>query len=386
MSMDYDFYDNKGDEWSVAALLSDDQELRNAVAEYLMAKHNPDLIRYLRKRLPKSWAELAISEVWAGFYRTIQSQGVRESIGQLLGGIAKYKWVDMMKLRERERQLEADIPYELASMTTVEDMVELDELTEYKIGVPYGNSVLTPCQRVIWALERQYEFPREIISRILGKSRGTLDTHMSQANHKVKAEIEAERDRPMYWHDNPFAAERRSMSDAAVIVENFGSWLIPQLTPEEIEPLGLRQVELAQNYHALLIVPRWKRAASDTEYGQLSLLLVRREAKDQWKKEVGRIERNPEAKRFRFPEACMVDLDVDNGSINLSVQMLVEIWPDIDSTEYSGHTYLSTHHSPLLVPITLGEWHPSMYLDPEHNQEVTVYERWPFVPHDETWQ
>lgn len=384
--MDKDFLDQKSDEWLVAALLSEDEDLRNAVASFIMETHGPDLERYLRKKLPRVWADQALSEVWAGFYQTLQRQGVRESIGQLLGSISKNKRSDTVDVMQRETQFEADIPYELAGLEQVEESVELGELATYLLGLPYEDSVLTSCERIVWALEKQYQFPRDVISRILGKSRDTLNTHFSNAKKRILQRVMSDEYMPRYWHDNPFMIRDPHFSDSAVIIENFGSWFLPRLTPEEIKPLGLPKVELERNFGAMLMVPRWKKGGgSNTEYGKLSLLLVRQETQDQWSKEVGRIKRHPEANRFRFPEACLVDLDVDNGYIDLSVQTLVELWPDLDPPEHSDNTYLAVHNVPVLVPIMLGTWDPGLYFDPDVNDGGTAYDRWPFLPTDEDW-
>jgi DNA-directed RNA polymerase specialized sigma24 family protein len=385
MSTDYDFYDNQGDEWLVAALLSDDQPQRNAVAEYLMAKHNSELKKQLRG-FSRDEIDETLSDVWSGFYQTLHGPGVQASIRQLLGGILRNKKADRLALRYREQQFEADEPIDVASPLDVESLVELRERLEYSLGLSYGNSSLTPCQQVVWTLEVQYQLPRSVMSRILGKSRGTLSTHMSDAYQTVDEQMRRQQDRPQHWHENPFARENHTMTESAVIVENFSHWLIPQLTPDEIAPLGVQQAELAQHYRAMLMVPRWKKGStSGTDYGKLSLLLVRREAVKQWRDEEARVVRNPQSRRFHFPEACLVDLDVEDDTVALSVQTLVEIWPDLDALEHSDNLYLSSHKTSSLVPVTLGVWDPSLYFDPTVNDGGTAYDRWPFLPSDEEW-
>jgi DNA-directed RNA polymerase specialized sigma24 family protein len=384
--MPEDALDQKSDAWLVAALLSEDENDSATAAHAIVEMHGPDLLRYLNRKLPKDWAEQGLAEVWLAFFETLQRSGLKTTIGQLLGGIAQKRRADLVDQLTRERRFEADLPYELAGAADVELSVEDEEIENYRVGVAYGESVLTSCEQMLWALAVQYGFSNDVISRIVGKSRDTLNTHFSNAHQKVKAQIRAADYAPPTWRANPFPVKDRPDTERAVIIENFESWFLPSLTPEEIKPLGMPAAELQRDYSALLIVPRWQGPeAHETAYGNLSLLLVRQDAQAAWRKQVGRIRRHPDAKRYRFPEACLVNLDVDNGYLHLEVQTLAELWPDLDAPAVSDRTFLALHNVPVLVPVMLGAWDPDLYLDPDLNHGGTAYDRWPFLPAADSW-
>lgn len=115
------------------------------------------------------------------------------------------------------------------------------------------------------------------------------------------------------------------------------------------------------------------------EYGGLDLLLVRNEDHKRWYQEVTRIQRRPHGRTFRFPDACLVALNVDNGFLSLEVMSLIEIWPDLDSPEHSNNTWVSMHNVPVVVPIMYSPLDEGMYDDPEIFNGGTAWDRWPFL-------
>lgn len=380
---------DKSDVWLVDALRSADEADRNAATAHIMEAHTPQLRAFMRKKLSAAWAEDALNDTWLAFYAAVRRSGVETSIGQLLGGIATHKRADKVAYVAQEKRVEADLPYDLddpwdsigaANDVDVVGEVEADEARDYLLGLPYGQSVLTPCERMLWALEKQYEYPRETIARILGKGRDTLNTHLSNAHLKVRRFLHRGDYAPETWDDNPFPNRNPHFSDQVVIIESFESWFLPRLNEEELEPLGMSAEELEENYTSLLLVPRWKASERDaTEYGGLDLLLIRKDDTAQWRKEAGRLMRNPAAKRFRFPATCLIHLDVDNGLLKLEPQTLIEIWPDLDPEEQSDNVFLSVHNVPGVVPVMFSPLDEGLYDDPDIFNGGTAWDCWPFL-------
>jgi len=307
-----------------------------------------------------------------------------DAIGAYLGGIARNKRADKVTFLAKENRLEEDVPDFEDGIGDEEGGFEDESgngaMRDYLVALPYGSSLLTPCQRMLWALTSQHNLPIATASRILGKSSETLHAHISAARKAVKKHVNLNDLPPKVWEDNPFPTNNQKLPDDAVIIENFSSWFLPRLTEDEAAPLGLPPDELAEHYSALLVVPRWKSdEGNDTEYGGLDLLLVRNEDHAQWYKEVTRIQRRPHGKSFRFPEACHVTLNIKDGFLNLEVMSLIAMIPDLDSAEHSDNTWLAVHKVPTLVPVTYAAIDEGLYDDPEYFGDETAWDRWPFI-------
>ena len=164
--------------------------------------------------------------------------------------------------------------------------------------LPYGDLFLAPCERLDIGTGSTIQTSGAFISRLLDKSGDTLNTNWSTATQEIGRQIRANDYRPTMWEDNPFVLRPQHRSEDATVVEQFRDAFIPNLSPDELKPLGIDLEELKKNYLATLLVPRWMKAETQqSDYGRLSLLLVETEAMEEWKTQARKLVRNPLTKR-----------------------------------------------------------------------------------------
>jgi hypothetical protein len=298
---------------------------------------------------------------------------VEVGVFALLKTIAFRRCAEEIKKQEKERKFEENIPLPEESGQQV--FLEKKEIDQFVRQLPFA-APLSECPRVVFALRGLYEYPPRVVARLIGKSRGTVDTHYSNAKTKVREYLKG-RDYELdvasrKW---PWTAYRLAQQAPSLVVERFANCVTPQLTPDELEPLGLTVEEFQNNYVASLMLP-WEPIESE-ELRYPSLVLTRRPEWDNMQEMFAQLKKDRHAADQISPEECLLklDVDVDNEHIILSVEQILEFFPEPEGwaeKEISENTYLSVHLPKLTIPVSFGFFDRSLFT-PE------LHKRWPFL-------
>jgi RNA polymerase sigma factor (sigma-70 family) len=367
----------KSDEWLVEALRGDDPQEVDSAMRDLQARYEAEVRRYAYHRIAgHSWVDLddVVQETFTGFYKYIKGHKVDVGVRALLLRIAKYKCADAINKQEKERKFEYGIPLPGESGTAV--FLEMRERDQFARQLPF-TSPLSECQRVVFALRSLYEYPPRVVARLLGKERGTVDTHLSAANKRVREYLQSmDYELDVASRNWPWTKYRMAEKPPGLVVERFANCISPQLTADELKPLGLTAEEFQNNYVTSLMLP-WAPIDESEEPRRPFLILTQRMEWDSMQEMFVQLKKDPRATDQISPEECLLklDADLDNEYIILSVEQILEFFPEPENwaeKDISENTYISVHHPKLTIPVSLGFFDRSL-LTPE------VHERWPFL-------
>ena len=367
----------KSDEELLAALRGEDPQEIDLAMQTLQTKYG-DMVKNYAYKMVKwhTWVEPddIVQESFIGFYKYVRGKNVKKGVRSLLMGIAHNKCVDALKKQEHERKLENDIP--LSEQTDVEEYLEREELSESIEQLPFI-SPLSDCQRVVLVMRGLYQYSPRVVARLMGKSRGTIDSHFSAANKRVEVYLKSEEyELDIASKDWPRAASYAEIQKPSLVVERFANLITPRFTSEELKPLGLAIEEFRANYVASVMLP-WE-PPQKGKPGYLSMVLTRRQDLESMQSMLKRLSKDRKNPDELSPEECLLKVDIDNKNIVLTVEQMVEFLPEPEEwrgSPLSDNTYMLFHSPRMNIPVTLGFFDRSLYTP-------DLYERWPFLTED----
>jgi len=377
MGNNIDNVSEKSEEGIIKALRGEDPEEIDLAMRTLESEYGSQIKNYALKMVRwHRWVKPddIVQEAFVGFYKYVRGKEVKKGVRPLLMSIAHNKCVDALKRQERERKFENNIS--LPEQMGTEEYIERMELNQFVGQLPF-TSPLSDCQRVILVMRGLFLYSPLVVARLMGKSRGTIDTHLSDANKRVKEYLNSEDYKldlaSQKW---PSAASYAVTQKPKLIVERFANLITPQFTPEELKPLGLTVEEFQANYVASILLP-WE-PQEKGKPGYLSMVLTRRQDLESMQAMLKQLSRARTEPDLLSPEECLLKVDIDNDNIVLTVEQMLEFLPEPKEWIGSGlsdNTYMLVHSPRRAIPVTLGFFDRSL-ITPE------LYERWPFLPDD----
>ncbi|MEW5957681.1 MAG: sigma-70 family RNA polymerase sigma factor [Chloroflexota bacterium] len=381
-------YDNwsatRSDEWLVEVLVGESPEEIDVATRILQERYQEKLERYVYKKLPKDWVEDVTQEIWLAFYNKVKAEQIKTGVSNLLWRLARNKRVDAVRRLTAERSIEDDVPIgsggaqdeiEIASPNEpMEEFLEKQIQLQFLPQIPFVDSLLSDCERVLWVLREQLDYPSPVVARLTDKKSQTVYSALSMARKRVREYLESE---DFYLRIANQELQRGPsylrLHDGGLVVERFTNCIIPQLTPDELTPLGLTSEEFRANYVASLLLPWEPHQGGETGYP--SLVLARRLDWESMQEMFEQLYRNPSDTDLISPEECLLKIDVDQDNLVLRVEQMLEFIlepEDWSGTSRSDNTYLSVHSPRMTIPVTLGFFDRSLYTP-------DLYQRWPFL-------
>jgi DNA-directed RNA polymerase specialized sigma24 family protein len=275
------------DEWLVEAWRSKDAKAMRVVEQILQDRYETRLQRFVSEKLPDDLygfryesPEDVTQNIWATFYDIINAEPIRDSVRGLLYKIATAERANACRRLYAERGIEIG---DLGNLEIAADELRMEHTGELILKhTPYfiqrAFSKLSDCQRVVTVLRGQYGHSSRTTSRLMGKSIGTVDQSYYLAfNEVIKYFQSEEYDVDVANLELSEAAGLPPVQPPDLTVERFAKPITPQLTPDELEPLGIKDVEeFHKHYVASLVLP-WQRDEDEmTETERLYVMLVRR--------------------------------------------------------------------------------------------------------------
>lgn len=156
------------------------------------------------------------------------------------------------------------------------------------------------------------------------------------------------------------------------MIEHFAEQAIPNLTPEELEPLGLSIEDIENGYVVSLMMPRWFDEGRGQSTTPPYLVLTRRTEWDEMERLLERLAADPEDLPDEFPEQALIEVHVKDGDILLRRAPIHQMVPDDPDYPVNPDTYVSDHRHRVRVPVILAPYSHSLYTP-------DLLERWPFV-------
>lgn len=390
MAKNQESWKKKSDEWLLQVLCDTDVDAQDQALIQLQQRYGRQIKQMVRRKVRSDWVEDANQEIWKGIFQSVRrNQGKVVNVGGYLYAVAKYRIADIVDRLTCEDNLEHDRGTsatfdieELSREISVEEEVLREEeqvvactQLEFVQLVPFVDSVLSDCQRVLWLLARLLGYPQNVVSRLMGKNYGTIRSEYRHAHNKLLKYFQS--DEFLYLLEEsqlPKSLRFEPQREAGVVVERFAEKTIPLLTPDELKPLGLTPEEFEKHYVASLIMPRWFETQTQMELNPPSLLLTRR---DQW------LDLGVHLQKLRkglqdtshTPLECLIHFSIEDDNIILKPTSLVEMIPDL-YVEKPENTFVTAHEPRMTVPVIWGFWDESMVNDNEAAQE---YIHWPFM-------
>lgn len=192
MGNNIDNVSEKSEEGIIKALRGEDPEEIDLAMRTLESEYGSQIKNYALKMVRwHRWVKPddIVQEAFVGFYKYVRGKEVKKGVRPLLMSIAHNKCVDALKRQERERKFENNIS--LPEQMGTEEYIERMELNQFVGQLPF-TSPLSDCQRVILVMRGLFLYSPLVVARLMGKSRGTIDTHLSDANKRVKEYLNSE--------------------------------------------------------------------------------------------------------------------------------------------------------------------------------------------------
>lgn len=377
-------WSEKPDIWLTDALQSEQPDEVESALSAFQAKYRMQLERYVRRSLPFDWVEDVLQEIWVGFYRRARVERIENSAA-LLKRIAQHKRADAVRRLYAERAIESDQPApedadddRFGVVASVEEILahaeqrwveeqQLDHLAQ----APFLESMFSDCERVLWILRAFYDYPSRVISRLLGKQVNNVDSQYRYARKRLLHYFQSEEfalalAQPTLPGILAYALEKQ----ASFVVDRFAQQVTPQFALDELKPLGLTPETFQEQYVISLMMPWWYEAQQTFKTNLPSLLLTRRTDWQRLQHGLKQLAKNPARTDLAFPEECLINVDVEEDAIRLSVQVLIEMVPSDEN-----NTYVSMHRPRTILPVVLASWDPSLYTS-------EVHKRWPFLTNE----
>lgn len=348
------------------ARLSEDPDERNRVFEEIYRRHNQQVVTRLRRVLPIDWVETTKQQIWEEFSYYICANTVDDDLSKLLRGFVRNIRADAIKQVKREREIEFDKPVEdyasLFASYSPEDISIVEE-EQQEISQQFSahyqhlflSFLLTDCQRVLLELSSLHGYRTDTISRLLGKKRGTIYEHKSAALKRVDNYLKSAKFQ--------MAVESRSLTSLwstdivppnSLVVDRFSEKILPQFTPEELKPIGITMSELTKFFEFSLLFPH-SLQENATSLTSPSLLLMRKTDHKKLDRIYKRLQRNPDSLPDEFPVEALIRMDVEDGNFILSVDPMVQIFPDPDQLIGDDH-FMMLHSPRMRLPIVLATY------------------------------
>lgn len=378
---------NRSDGWLLDVLRGDDLTDVDAAMRALQARYRNKVRSYLARKLPPQWLDDIEQKIWLDIYRQARIREIRD-LAAYLGGMMRNVRAREVSKRRDERACEMDFDAEApsdniahwTSSPSIEEQLAADEaymVQTHQLDLlqqlPFIDLELSDCQRVYWLLRAIYRYPSKVVGRLLGRSVNNIDVQTKKSRTLLKQYFAsdafqaalAQAQLPQVWTPRP-------NPQSGVVVERFAEAIVPQLSEDELKPLGLTQAELQQHYVASLILPRWQ-VDAEMNLGGIAMLLARRGDWADWQELCARLARGEGRVDEYIREECFLNLEIEDGYIHVDIHPLVELIPEINEEQLStDNTYLAIHGVRRVVPVMLGFFDASLYT-PE------ILSRWPFV-------
>lgn len=339
-SSKYETWLTKSDEWLAEVLQRGDPQDIDLALQILHDRYQAKLERRLIGKFPEDWVETVIQNIWISFYNEVKVKGITKQVSSLLGKIAKRREIDAIRQRQAERRIENDIPINWGDDEDGLQIEVLDEPFEEQIDkrvqlrflrqIPFIDSVLSDCERVLWILREQLGYPSITVGRLTGKQSYTVHSALYTARKKAKEFIESEEyELSLATQELRGLISSPSLQSGSLVVERFSNCITPHLTPDEIKPLGMTNEELQANYAASLLLP-WE-PDQDDEMGGPSLILTRKTDWTKMQDTFKRLRKNRTETEYLSPEECLLKIDRDNENIILTVEQMLEFLLESDA-------------------------------------------------------
>ncbi|MFC1976588.1 RNA polymerase sigma factor, partial [Chloroflexota bacterium] len=176
----------KSDDWLVDVLRGENRAEMELALQVLQDRYEGRLRRYVYSKVRgHQWLEAddIVQDAFIAFFWYVQANQIKKSVQALLHRIARNKCADALKKQEREQELENNIP--IPDYVDIEVDLEQREIQKFVQQLSF-TTPLSGCQRIIILLRKLYEYPPQIVARLMDKSRGTIDTHLSAASKRVE--------------------------------------------------------------------------------------------------------------------------------------------------------------------------------------------------------
>lgn len=391
MAKNKENWKKKSDEWLLQVLCDPDVDAQEQALIQLQQRYDRQIKQMVRRKVRSDWVEDANQEIWKGIFQSVRrNQGKVVNVGGYLYAVAKYRIADIVDRLTCEDNLEHDRGTsaifdieELSREISVEEEVLREEeqvvactQLEFVQLVPFVDSVLSDCQRVIWLLARLLGYPQTVVTRLMGKKYATIRSEYRHAHNKLLKYFQS--DEFAYLLEDselPKSLRFATKREASVVVERFAEMTTPRLTPDELKPLGLTPEEFEQQYVASLIMPRWFETQTQMELNLPSILLTRR---SQWPDlgiHLQKLYQGTNSTEYT-PLECLIHFSIDDDNIILKPTSLMEMIPELNPIQWTDNTFVTAHAPRMTVPVIWGFWDESMVNDNEAAQE---YIHWPFM-------
>ncbi len=254
------------------ATQEEDWEARNLAVAILYDKYHQALLRFATGQLRgnSDIAQEVLQTVWFQFAQRAgkEKEEKVQSVRSLLYTITRRRCID-----ERNKRDWTEVSIEdydnLFSDENVEDYA-IDKDMERIISQPWVvDTFFSDYQQILLTL-RQSEYPSRIVGRLLGKTDHSVDELMRKARIK-RAEAAKHIDdfyfcqEEKLWGNDWVAHWCSTRLPTVNTLELFPTPITPQLTPEELKPLGLTPDALRTNFITSLILP-YKRPVIDPSF------------------------------------------------------------------------------------------------------------------------
>lgn len=281
MESQYDTWKNKTDVWLAEVIRQGDSaEASDQAMRILQERFQQRLQSYVAQKLPYDWVEEVVQEVWLGFYRYVKVKEIKQDVPNLLWGIARRKRADAVAKLTAERNIEQNllpsdeltVEQQSSIDIPIHDLIINKEDRQFIRQIPF-TSVLSDCERVLWVLRENYEYPVAIVSRLTGKNSQNIYSSLYNARKRVSKYLKSE-DHDV-WLANRFDEENLHPQERKPIIslEQFSDLLVPVFSTDELQSLGVTAEAFATNYQVSVALPLLHQSGMLSEVGQLNLVL-----------------------------------------------------------------------------------------------------------------
>jgi DNA-directed RNA polymerase specialized sigma24 family protein len=370
---------DKYDSWSasksdlqlVEVLKGEDPQDRDLAMQILHDRYEGRLKCYVWEKLPTDWVDDAVQDTWEAFYNYVRVKEVREGVSNLLFGIARSRQADTWKRLCRETAIEDDIDSavkggpamreieeQLAEFFGDEQKLLWEKQKEFLPHVPYTPFLLAPCERVFWRLREELGFSTDVISKITGRTEGTVNQTLFRARKKVADYLWSEEFEHYVANQELKPAVHSTVTpEPGLIIECFAKPKTPWFTPDEVKPLGLLglTVEKLQScYISALALPGSPEERQPYGSGHVLLFLINPSHWNSmqvpltwlWESlDSGKLDRT----QIKSCQELVFNVQVDADNIVLTPNTLRRLWP-VDWAKWNTFSlrerYLCSLHYP----------------------------------------
>ena len=386
----YKSWEDEPDEWLVEVLQSGDPVEAQVARQMLRQRYDRKLRILILRKISPGHEEDVLREIWLAFFSIVRREKIRKGVSNLLLTLMRNKRADEVRRIRRERNIEENhvsLDWDESKAETtvaslhdpIEDQLEKRVQKQTLRQIPYRTNLFSPCERVFWILREQLDYPLPLIARITAKKPNVIFSALYNAREKVKKFVAS--------HDFDFFETDQDLRDdiwpeqreTKLVVESFSNCVVPQLTPDELKPLGLSVEAFQKRYAASIMLPRYD--PEDIEIGLPYLVLTQRRDWDEMRTMFKRLSRRRGLKKLDFlsPEQCLLKLDQADENVIVTPDQVFEFLPEpdhwVEIEHLSEHTYLAVHSPFMRIRVSFGFFAQDLITS-------EVRRRWPFLPED----